>query len=335
MAASQQILEPAPQEPSLDEGGMADLWRAFEEVGFKLLDIGARGGSLPWLAFFAPFSTYYGCEPDISAAAGLRHVLRKKNPWRDTVIIPEAMASAPGPATLYLTRHPGFSSVLEPNMEIVRKFGLEEEFTVEDTIQVPTITMQGAAEKYGFEDVSFIKLDTQGSELDILKSGADLLKGPVQGVFVEAEFRPFYKRQPLFSDVERFLRRAGFELIRMDPVSRRRTSTNLRLGYSRHELTWAHALFIKTQLNPNHLDKKTHFARLVRQVAIAIASEQFDLAAERITEPGSVEVLQEAGLSVTLDDLDAYVSKRVAKSLYRDFRSSWAKITKDRPRYYT
>ncbi|MFQ5563812.1 MAG: FkbM family methyltransferase [Parvularculaceae bacterium] len=335
MAAAREIQTSAPAQRGPARGGLGPLRRAFEKVGMKLLDVGARGGGLPWLGFFAPFSSYYGCEPDATAAAGLRHVLKRNNPWRRTVVIPEALASKPGPATLYLTRHPGFSSTLKPNMSVVSDFGLEEEFTVEDTIEVPTLTLEKAAEKYGFEDVGFVKIDTQGTELDILKSGAALLKGPVQGVFVEVEFRQFYRRQPLFSEVEKFLRQCGFELIRMDPVARRRTTTDLRIGYSRREITWAHALFMKARPDPAKADKETLYPYLVRQIAIAVASEQFDLAADRIAHPDCAKVLKDAGLKVAVDDLDAYVSKRVARSLYEDFRKRWPEIVKDRPRIYT
>lgn len=317
------------------EEGLASLWRAFDRVGMKLLDIGARGGSLPWLEFFAPFSTYFGCEPDASAAAGLSLLLQQKNPWRGCAIIPEAMGTKPGPATLYLTRHPGLSSVLKPNPEVIRDFGLEEEFAIEDTIDVPMITLQAAAEKYGFSDVGFIKLDTQGSELDILKSGAALLEGAVQGVFIEVEFRQFYQRQPLFSEVEKFLRKAGFELIGLDSVSRRRATTGLRLGYSRRELTWAHALFIKKRPNPKAADEQAIFERLIRQIAIAIASEHFDFAAERLLHEECAAILANAGVRVTIDDLDAYIRERVSATLYRDFRKSWSGILKDRSKFYT
>lgn len=334
MSARRLLEEPLEAEPRAADG-IGGLWRAFDRVGMKLLDIGARGGVLPWLGFFAPFSTYYGCEPDVSAAAGLSHLLQRKNPWRDCVIISEAMGLKAGPARLYLTRHPGFSSVLKPNMEVVRDFGLEEEFTIEDSIEVPMITLEEAANKYGFEDVGFVKLDTQGSELDILKSGAGLLRDSVQGVFVEAEFRPFYQRQPLFSDIEKYLRKAGFDLVSLDPVTRRRTTTNLRLGYSRRELTWAHALFIKARPDPKTVDEETLFQRLIRQIAIAMASEHFDLAAERIVHPDYAPILKNAGLAVTLDDLDAYIAERVGKTLYRDFRKSWQGVVKDRPRFYT
>lgn len=334
MAASRQASNSSQPQGSSTRSGIDGLWRAFEEVGLKLIDIGARGGGLPWLGFFAPFSTYYGCEPDASAAAGLRHVLKRTNPWRETVIIPEAMASKPGPATLYLTRNPGFSSMLKPNMKVVADFGLENEFAVEETIEVPVITLDEAAKKYDFEDAGFVKLDTQGSELDILKSGAALLKGPVQGVFVEVEFRRFYQGQPLFSDVEKILRRLGFELIRMDPVARRRTTTHLQLGYSRRELTWAHALFVKARPNSAKTAQTTLYPRLLRQIAVAMASEQFDLAADRIAHPDCAPILKKAGLSVTVEDLDAYIRERVAKTLYEDFRKTWPSIVKNRPRTY-
>ena len=63
------------------------------------------------------------------------------------------------------------------------------------------------------ERVDFIKLDTQGSELDILHGAAETLGRGVLGIEVEVEFVEMYLGQPLFRDVDRHLNSMGFELI--------------------------------------------------------------------------------------------------------------------------
>jgi Methyltransferase FkbM domain len=59
--------------------------------------------------------------------------------------------------------------------------------------------------------IDFIKLDTQGSELEILQGGVRALAG-VRCVEVEVEFNPIYRGQPLFYEVDAFMRGQGFVL---------------------------------------------------------------------------------------------------------------------------
>jgi len=60
-----------------------------------------------------------------------------------------------------------------------------------------------------------IKLDTQGSELDILTGAINALRGVI-ALEIEVEFNPIYTGQPLFADVDTFLRRHGFVLWRLE-----------------------------------------------------------------------------------------------------------------------
>src|SRR5262249_12855579 len=56
------------------------------------------------------------------------------------------------------------------------------------------------------------KIDVQGGELAVLRGATDLLDRTIV-VHSEVEFAPVYRDQPLFSDVDLFLRERDFELI--------------------------------------------------------------------------------------------------------------------------
>jgi FkbM family methyltransferase len=45
--------------------------------------------------------------------------------------------------------------------------------------------------------IDFLKLDTQGAELDVLRGGEQSLS-PVRALEIEVEFNPIYIGQPLF-----------------------------------------------------------------------------------------------------------------------------------------
>jgi hypothetical protein len=84
----------------------------------------------------------------------------------------------------------------------------------DSTQEIEVVTLDEWSRQEGVAEVSFMKLDAQGSELDILRGGRGLLQSCV-GVEVEVEFSPIYEGQPQFSDVDQFLREHGFVLWRL------------------------------------------------------------------------------------------------------------------------
>jgi FkbM family methyltransferase len=59
----------------------------------------------------------------------------------------------------------------------------------------------------------FLSLDTQGSELNILKGGEQTFHNHCVALATEVEFHPMYKGQPLFSDIFDFALRHGFHFV--------------------------------------------------------------------------------------------------------------------------
>jgi len=250
-----------------------------DEAGIKLVDIGGRGSALRSLLCLAPFSGYYVSEPDREEAERLRQNLALSAPWRTLTVFTEAIASRRGEATLYVTAEPGMSSLLEPDERITRRFYLGDKFTVEATIKVPTVPLDDAAARYGFGDACFLKLDTQGTELEILQSGPRLVRESVLGVHVECLFHPFYKGQALFGDVDAYLRERGFVLVSLSRTNLRRASYRETI-YSRRVTAWAHCLYVRepeTLTTTRGACLRHHASRLL---GLLLAFEQYDLAGE-------------------------------------------------------
>jgi FkbM family methyltransferase len=268
---------------------LADAGMRLIDIGARLVNVEARTTGIQHVTRLAPLADYYACEPDAEAAARVSALLPQAVPWRSVTVFTEALASREGEATLYLTRGPGMSSLLEPDPEVANRFRVGPKFDVLSTTTVRTITLDHAAERYGFQDACFLKLDTQGTELDILESGPRLLSS-VMGVYVESLFHPFYKGQSLFADVDTHLRRAGFSLFGLYRTLQRRAGF-VADQYSRRAPVWAHCLYLR---EPSVVRAAAAAAEmngggdagiaLRRLLGLALTFDQFDLALDVVAE---------------------------------------------------
>jgi hypothetical protein len=95
--------------------------------------------------------------------------------------------------------------------------------------------------------VDFIKIDIQGAELMAFQGAVERLKH-VSVIQTEALFLPMYKNQPLFSELELFLRAQGFMFHRFFPVVSRLISPfliNNEVYRGLSQLTQADAIFVR------------------------------------------------------------------------------------------
>jgi hypothetical protein len=75
-------------------------------------------------------------------------------------------------------------------------------------------------EHFNVEHIDYLKLDTHGNELDILKGGAQLLNEyRISVIKCEVWFQNFYRNQAIFSDIDAFLRKKGFMFLDLYPVN--------------------------------------------------------------------------------------------------------------------
>jgi FkbM family methyltransferase len=255
----------------------ADVLDAFlDRADLKLIDVGARGEPRGAFAFLARHAELVAWEPDVEEAKRLEAELREQHEWRRVTVIPKAAGARAGIATLYVTAKPGMSSLLPPNEEVVRRYSARRGFQVEATVEVPVLSLDAAAADYGFTDACLAKLDTQGTELDILRSGERLVRDSLLGIYVETLFRPFYVGQSLFADVDAYLRERGFVLMSLNRTQQRPFGYREEF-YSRREVLWAHCLYLR---DPSWVESGTDLLRVHRYLAIALAYQHLDLVFE-------------------------------------------------------
>ncbi|MEM8951345.1 MAG: FkbM family methyltransferase [Pseudomonadota bacterium] len=101
------------------------------------------------------------------------------------------------------------SSIYEPNHDFIRQFnGLSDLMQVVEKSEIRTRRLDDVPEA---RQTDFLKLDIQGAELLLLENAKETLNN-VSLVQTEVSYVPLYKDQPLFADVDQFLRAQGFML---------------------------------------------------------------------------------------------------------------------------
>jgi len=112
--------------------------------------------------------------------------------------------------------------VMDFSIMDVASSALEEHFeTNAERIKLTTKTLDVIAKEKGFNNVSFIKLDVQGFELEVLKGGTNCLKMS-EAVFMEINLLDLHIGCPLLHDVTKFMYEYGFVAYDICSVSARR-----------------------------------------------------------------------------------------------------------------
>jgi FkbM family methyltransferase len=107
----------------------------------------------------------------------------------------------------YICNFPMTSSLLEPDLSVMNLY--------HDLPQYCQVTSLREMETHRLDDikeigpVDYLKIDVQGSELEVLKGARRTLQDTLV-VHTEVEFAPIYRNQPLFAEVDQFLRGHGF-----------------------------------------------------------------------------------------------------------------------------
>lgn len=203
----------------------------------SVLNIGARWGDAGAWWRIDPVASTIGFDPDPAECDRLNALCPSSRTER---YLPLALGARETQATFYTTAEPACSSLYPPDEALSRRY---PQLKVTQVASQSTVQLTPLDAWWEMEDrpsVSFLKIDTQGSELDILK-GAQSLLGGCLGCEVEVEFSPIYKGQPLFSDVDTFLRANGFVLWRLKDLCN--YSENPGDGEGR--LYWANAVYLR------------------------------------------------------------------------------------------
>lgn len=184
------------------------LDKAFKSRPFVLVDVGARGGFSPQWSVFGDQLESVGFEPDAAECERINGASTDPN----LRVYPFALHRAKGKHPFYITKFPNSSGFYPIDMSIAKRFPIWEPLSVDRVTDISTVDFDSFADEHGIGYVDFIKLDTEGSELDILEGALRTIDGSVLGVTSEALFAPWHSGQRVFADLDGFLRGQGFAL---------------------------------------------------------------------------------------------------------------------------
>jgi FkbM family methyltransferase len=142
-----------------------------------------------------------GFEPNAAALAQLNAA---KGPWE--TFLPHAVGDGQR-HTLHFCAAPGMTSLFPPNPGILGLFhGFPVWGKLRETREVETVRLDDIEETSGAQ---LLKIDVEGGELMVFRNAQRRLR-ELLVIQTEVEFLPLYSGQPLFSEVELFLRGCGF-----------------------------------------------------------------------------------------------------------------------------
>ena len=206
---------------------------------FVIPDAGAAGGIHRRWSSLGGGVKVLGFEPDNREFGRL--------PKSDNYIwVNAALGDRESEVALQVTRHQTNTSLLLPNRGVVdRIYRNPADFDVIKEVVVDCTTLDAACQITGIR-ASALKADTQGTELSILRGAQRSLDETLVSVELEVEFVQLYKNQPLFPDIDVFMRNHGFMLVDLGNLLCHKWRHSVNLGGRKGQLLAADALYLRS-----------------------------------------------------------------------------------------
>lgn len=143
--------------------------------------------------------------------------------------IDNALWSSEKKITFHIAKEKSKSSVHPPNIELIKKFSDENwiDRQTDKIIEIEAVTLDSVIKKHEF-DADFIKIDTQGSEYEILEGAKKSISKGIFGALLETWSYPFHMDQKLTYDVMKIMDESGYFLADLNKGGyyRRKTVSN-------------------------------------------------------------------------------------------------------------
>jgi FkbM family methyltransferase len=257
-----------------------------------VVDVGANpiDGDPPYLDMLAQgLCCVTGFEPQADALADLNRRKGKLETYLPYVV------GRGGAAELKVCRYPGWTSLLQPRAAALQAFPVfQTNATVDAYMSVNTHRLDDLAELAAFD---FLKIDVQGSELDVFEGAQKHLQHAV-AIQTETSFIALYEGQPTFGALDQALRQMGFvphcfAAVKKCPIA----PLNVQ-GEGVHQLLEADVVYVKDFIEPITMNDEQ-----LKQLCLLMhhCYRSFDLSAR------CIDILQQRA-ALPKDALQRYVN---------------------------
>ena len=212
-------------------------------MGF--FDVGSLGGIHPITENFSKYLNVVCFEPNKKELEKIEKK-NKKNNYGKIIYSEKALFRNKGSKLLHIAKLDTNTSLLKASDEFIKRYQATNFETI-DQEKIKTTTIDSIIdEELRKENVKaeFIKLDTQGTEYQILEGATSNLKSNTVAILCEVEFFPLYKNQKLFEDVIIYLRKFGFRLYGIYPNYRSNQKLDKKYYEYEERLIWGDAVFL-------------------------------------------------------------------------------------------
>lgn len=140
---------------------------------------------------------------------------------------------------LYLSNFPNLNSLHKPK---ARSWG----FNDDKSVVVETITLDDFCSKNNIKHIDILKLDVQGSELDVLKGCKTILEGgQISLIYIEWQVVPLYENHHKYYKIAEFLGNYNYQFFNIYNINEARSG----------QLRWADAIYTSKRIRDKMIDQ--------------------------------------------------------------------------------
>ena len=272
---------------------------AFAATPLTIVDVGSRGGFEPQWDVYGDSARLIGFESDAEECDklnALRSGLRRH--------YPVALHRDKGTRPFYVTKHTAASSFFKPYSRFLDRLPESVNRTIKEERMLETLDLDSFLGEEDVGAVDFIKLDTEGAEYDILLGAKNTLSKSVFGISLEMLFNRQRIGEPLFSEIDLFLREQGFVIYDLPVFRCARTVLSPHMfsdnagPTDKGQVAWTQAIYFRDAVDDilqGDLDYKWDDLRILK---LASVMELFNL------EDCAIELIQTAATRGFLSGYD-------------------------------
>lgn len=280
------------------------------ELVCNVIDVGARYGVHPSWSALADVAHLFLLEMDSAEAQRLRarYAGRANIQVRDA-----AVYSSVCTLKYHVRKHKGLNSIYGVSQDCLQsKNYMQEDFSAQEEMEIQATTLDTL---FSDREMHFLKIDTEGSELDVLKGAEEMLKRSVLGIRAEVNFYEIHSNAPLFGEIHAYLKDFGFELLNLDYDGRGHSYGPFTRPGKYGQLLATDAVWIKSPDSLFSEDKAQTCEGVIRMALFLMNNNATDLAIDLLTR--AVNAHADIFEAVAQDPLFLRLKRQVA-FLFKD-----------------